>query len=418
MTPLISVSEDKTKPPSELPLRIFIFFRTMFDDVTGGSANFAIVFTQYLFLRLRLVLVLASTTFRVLVLFLDQIKDFLTSFLFWGRSPFYRWAVQGMAVMFVVIFALIQFYRKPQLIVSAQTVDVASIEAAENDLIVETGSTETLIPKSRGRLDTVVYVVQPGDTISGVASKFGLKSSTILWANDLSSKSVLKSGQNLEIPEGDGVLHKVKSGDTLASIAKKYDSNDQAIAQVNWIDDPSQLPVGEEIFVPNGKIKVVIPPTIASTKKSGGTFGGSSSGGGADPAGSSSLIWPVGGGGGHVTQCPRWYHRAIDIADKSAPPIRAARSGTVVFAGNRDPYGYANEVVINHGNGLYTQYAHLSYISVRSGTGVSAGQTIGRMGSTGYATGVHLHFEVRNGPNHSNALINPQKYLVANVCGG
>ena len=129
------------------------------------------------------------------------------------------------------------------------------------------------------------------------------------------------------------------------------------------------------------------------------------------------MIWPVAGGAGTVTQCPSWYHKAIDIADRSYPYIVAARSGTVVFAGIHDPYGYSRDIVIDHGGGIYTQYAHLSAWAVSTGQHVKAGQIIGRMGRSGLATGVHLHWEVRVGcSTYKCRVINPQYYLNVRIC--
>jgi murein DD-endopeptidase MepM/ murein hydrolase activator NlpD len=102
----------------------------------------------------------------------------------------------------------------------------------------------------------------------------------------------------------------------------------------------------------------------------------------------------------------RWgrLHEGIDIAAPIATPVRAAASGTVIYAGVMS--GYGNIIVIDHGGGLSTAYAHLSAIYAGGG-GVSQGQTIGSVGSTGHSTGPHLHFEVRvNG-----TAVDPLGYL-------
>jgi murein DD-endopeptidase MepM/ murein hydrolase activator NlpD len=131
--------------------------------------------------------------------------------------------------------------------------------------------------------------------------------------------------------------------------------------------------------------------------------GGGSSGTGAAP--SSGFIWPT---NGVVTSGfgPRWgrMHEGIDIAAPTGTSVRAVANGTVIYAGVMG--GYGNIVVIDHGNGLSTAYAHLSAIWAGGG-GVSQGQGIGAVGCTGSCTGPHLHFEVRvNG-----AAVNPMNYL-------
>jgi murein DD-endopeptidase MepM/ murein hydrolase activator NlpD len=131
---------------------------------------------------------------------------------------------------------------------------------------------------------------------------------------------------------------------------------------------------------------------------------GSSSGSGGTPS-SSGLIWPV---SGPITSGFGWrwgrMHEGIDIGAACGTPIRAAASGTVVYAGWMD--GYGNIVLIDHGGGLATAYAHQSAIYV-SGGSVSQGQVIGAVGSTGHSTGCHLHFEVRvNG-----TPVDPLNYL-------
>lgn len=107
----------------------------------------------------------------------------------------------------------------------------------------------------------------------------------------------------------------------------------------------------------------------------------------------------------------RWgkFHQALDITGTGlGSPIYAANNGTVTFTG-WDPYGGGNEIIINHNNGYYTLYAHLQKIYVKTGDVVPRGHTIGAMGSTGFSTGPHVHFEVTTGgaPFKGGTHINP-----------
>ena len=134
------------------------------------------------------------------------------------------------------------------------------------------------------------------------------------------------------------------------------------------------------------------------------SHGSSGSSGDGTPS-ASGLIWPV---SGPITSGFGWrwgrMHEGIDIGAACGTPIHAAASGTVIYSGWMS--GYGNFVVIDHGNGLATAYAHQSAIYV-SGGSVSQGQVIGAVGSTGHSTGCHLHFEVRvNG-----TPVNPLNYL-------
>jgi murein DD-endopeptidase MepM/ murein hydrolase activator NlpD len=149
------------------------------------------------------------------------------------------------------------------------------------------------------------------------------------------------------------------------------------------------------------QMQVASAAIAARIQASQGSSSGGSSGSGIS---SSGFIWPV---NGVVTSGfgMRWgrMHEGIDIAAPCGTAIRAAASGSIIFAGWMD--GYGNIVVIDHGNGLATAYAHQS--AIYAGGGVSQGQTIGAVGSTGHSTGCHLHFEVRvNG-----SPVDPMGYL-------
>ncbi|MFF0484389.1 peptidoglycan DD-metalloendopeptidase family protein [Streptomyces sp. NPDC004435] len=133
----------------------------------------------------------------------------------------------------------------------------------------------------------------------------------------------------------------------------------------------------------------------------------------AEPAASSGWVAPVSGGVStpYRASGSMWssgYHTGADFIASSGTTVRAVGAGTVVSAGWSGAYG--NEVVIQHADGNYSQYAHLSSLSVSSGQSVSGGQQIGLSGSTGNSTGPHLHFEIRTSPSYG-ADIDPLAYL-------
>lgn len=118
------------------------------------------------------------------------------------------------------------------------------------------------------------------------------------------------------------------------------------------------------------------------------------------------------GTGYHVagSHWSKGYHTGVDFLVRTGTSVQSVAAGRVVAAGWGGSYGY--QVVLRHSDGRYTQYAHLSAISVRNGQSVTAGQRIGRSGSTGNVTGPHLHFEVRTGPGFGSD-IDPLAYLRA-----
>jgi len=269
-----------------------------------------------------------------------------------------------------------------------------------NVLLQEQGvETETLLSE-KPRAEVVDYTVAEGDTLGTIAAKFGVDLDTVLWANGLNSKSKIKPGDVVKVPPVTGVAHKVKRGETIYSIAKKYDVEAQNI--VNWPfnsyanDETFALAVGQLVMVPDG----VMPKAVISTSR---RYGRQTPDAGSVAA-TGVFVWPA---AGRLTQYPAWYHMAIDIANKAAPDVLAADAGKVIVAGRPDGYGYGTRVVIDHGNGFQTLYGHLSGVYVKSGQTVGRGGAIGKMGSTGRSTGIHLHFEVRR----NGVLVNPLSYL-------
>ncbi|MDA1079827.1 MAG: M23 family metallopeptidase [bacterium] len=251
--------------------------------------------------------------------------------------------------------------------------------------------------------EILIHSVAEGETLSTIAERYGLQVDTLLWENDLTEKSKLKPGQELRILPVDGVRHKVARGETIFSIGKKYGlEGSEAQVLVDYPfndflnDETFELATGQFLVVPNG-VRVAStgqrPTTSARLTPDAGSvtaFG--------------SFVWPA---AGRITQGYSFYHKAIDIANGSGGPILAADSGVVTQAGWLDGFGYGNRVMIDHGNGTQTLYAHLSVAQVQPGQRVNRGDVIGQMGSTGRSTGTHLHFEIRQG----GVLLNPSSSL-------
>lgn len=241
------------------------------------------------------------------------------------------------------------------------------------------------------RSEVIEYTIEPGDTVSSVAKKFGISTDTIKWANDLENVNSLKPGQTLKILPVSGVAYTVKSGDTLESVAKKYQAEAQAILDFpfNDVPDDFKLKIGQVLIVPDG----VPPETAAPVQKRPQPqylASGESSPAFQAPGGAQ-FVWPT---MGVLTQYFSWYHPGIDIANRAGPGVGADDGGTVVYAG-WDNTGYGNRVDISHNNGYTTRYGHLANIYVSDGQQVFRGQIIGKMGSTGRSTGTHLHLEIR-----------------------
>lgn len=260
-----------------------------------------------------------------------------------------------------------------------------------------------IVPQRRDKIET--YLVQSGDTIGSIAQQFGVSANTILWQNNLSWNSTIRPGQAISILPASGVAHTVKSGDTVSSIAKRYQVDVTTIIEFNKLADAGDIHAGEILIAPNGiqptavaarpvqtralpeVLKDIFVPSASPGEETGSRF-----------------LWPI--LSKRITQYFRLRHTGVDIGDKRGNPIYAAESGKVERAGwNSGGYGY--HVIINHGNGVQTLYAHAAQVLVKAGDVVARGQTIALVGSTGRSTGPHLHFEVRvNG-----RAVNPLNYV-------
>ena len=241
--------------------------------------------------------------------------------------------------------------------------------------------------QNRQRQDIEIYTVQSGDTVLGIAAKFGINPETIQWANPglETNPDLLRIGDSLAILPVDGVMHTVVSGDTLSSIAAKYSiqATDIVALDLNGLASlETPLTVGQKIIAPGGqKTFVTRQVAVYNGPIPQGAY-----------KGSGSFVWPA---SGRVTQEYWSGHRAIDIGAFIGAPVKAADSGYVISASNGWNTGYGNMVLIDHGNGFVSLYSHLSSIFVRQGESVALGQQIGAVGSTGNSTGPHLHFEIR-----------------------
>lgn len=252
------------------------------------------------------------------------------------------------------------------------------------------GSLADIEAEKPGGGEIALYVVRPGDTIGAIAKMYSVSVNTIIWANDLGYKGVIRPGEALIILPVTGVEYTVKKGDTLASVAKKYGGDASEIAQFNGLNPDVPLAVGDGLIIPGGEIAA---PTAVAAR-------------------AATARQPIIGAGAHVI--PGYYAipvsgivtqslhgwNAVDIGAPTGTAVRAAASGTVIIARESGwNGGLGDYVVIAHPNGTQTLYAHASRVLVSVGQAVSQGQTIMLVGASGLSTGPHVHFEVRGAGN-------------------
>ena len=349
-----------------------------------------------------------------------------------------------LALVGLVVFGLRTFYLEPQAgNVSQVALAGEDPTAVPEEEKVETSSDVSLPPfqvstsfesglkraalihtsiPSRPRVDVKKYTVQQGDSVFQIAEQFGLKPETILWGNYetlADNPHKLRPGQELNILPVNGTYHEWRKGESFTKVAEYYGVDPMDI--VEWpgnpldvysfdIDNPAIEP-GTMLIVPGGARELVDygPPAITrNNPAAAATYGPGHCGTIYQGAvGVGVFVWPT---------TERWIsgydynpganHPAIDIAGSIGNPVWAADNGVVVYSGWSN-YGYGNLVVIDHGNGWQTLYAHLNSIGVGCGQSVNQGQAIGGLGSTGNSTGAHLHFEMI----YNATKVNPWNFL-------
>lgn len=247
-----------------------------------------------------------------------------------------------------------------------------------------------------------IHVVSGNDTPGKIAEQYGISTDTLIGGNpNLNRESnLLQTGTELVILPVDGVLHTVKPGETLQSIADLYNVSVEDI--INY--EPNNLEYPFYRLIP--ETQLVIPGASIGqfyfkAPKSVGNSGGEQKWA---VVGTGTFIWPV--NGRCITQFYHGFHPAIDVGIAEGSPVYASDTGTVTYASYAAGiyFDYGNLIVINHGNGYETFYAHLSGINVYPGQIVNQGDLIGATGNTGRSSGPHIHFEIRLNDFRMNPL--------------
>jgi murein DD-endopeptidase MepM/ murein hydrolase activator NlpD len=249
-----------------------------------------------------------------------------------------------------------------------------------------------------------VYTVREGDTLSGIAELFSLNGGAVPGWELLAASNqpdivdvddFIQPGQKLRVPLARGAVHTILLDETVSALAQQFDVTTEQIIEANGLTNPDLLATGDVIFIPE-------PGRLPSPDVTAGQVGPA-----APPP--QTFIWPITATIRITNYMTDRHPLGIDMGLSHAPgsPVVAVMDGVVEFAGGNACCTYGLYVIVDHGNGLKTLYAHLSAIEVAKGQRVGQGQRLGPSGSTGYSTGVHLHFEVYQDGTRRN----PMDYL-------
>lgn len=267
------------------------------------------------------------------------------------------------------------------------------------------------------------HQVEPGETLSEIAEQYDLSVDTILWANNLSIDTPIKAGDTIAILPFDGLMYTAKSGDTVLALASRFQVSVNDITGANRLEN-SDLAAGQEIFIPTrnsgisyalarggaidteddneesdtvvDKSEVDEEPEIIAEEVDEVESNVPAV---VETIGISSGTWTHPAPGALLTQSQHGRSGGVDFGGPVGTTIVAADGGVVTKASTGWNGGYGTVVEIDHGDGTWSRYAHLSSLLVSKGASVSAGEAIGYLGNTGKSTGPHLHFEVHGGSN-------------------
>lgn len=280
----------------------------------------------------------------------------------------------------------------------------------------------TTIP-NRARVNISTYTVQRGDSVFSIADQFGLRPETILWGNYASLKDNVRElsvDQELNILPTDGTFHRYSVGESLTSIGSFYQVDPEAI--ITWpgnnLDpyetdpDSPNISDGSWLIIPGGQRELQDwgPPPISRNNPAAAAYYGDGYCGEITegPVGNGTFMWPTPGTYISGFDYNAAIHPGIDIGGAEGNAIFATDTGVVVFAGWSN-YGYGYMIVLDHGSGWQSAYAHLAGVGVFCGQGVAQGTVIGQLGNTGNSSGAHLHFELYSS---LYGKVNPWNFLI------
>jgi murein DD-endopeptidase MepM/ murein hydrolase activator NlpD len=222
------------------------------------------------------------------------------------------------------------------------------------------------------------HVVQPGETLTGIARRARVPRVLIIEANHLEPPYGVKTGQKLVIPRTR--RHKVRKGETGFTIAFDSGVPWRDIATANGVDPEAPVKPGQSLLIPT----LIAPPAAVAPASA------------ASQSAAPDFAWPLDGTvrRGFTPRDEKNHHDGLDIRASAGTAVRATAAGKVIFAG-KEPSEFGNLVVIDHGDGWNSAYGFLSRATVDEGEEVKQGERIGLVGHTGKARGDELHFELR-----------------------
>jgi murein DD-endopeptidase MepM/ murein hydrolase activator NlpD len=289
-----------------------------------------------------------------------------------------------------------------------EEVTIVPVKADPNKVLSVEEAVKAL---TEGKEEPLLYTVQEGDTVSAIATRFGITQDEIFRNNPAVKELTLQIGDELQLtvpqPELTVVTVEqvteqmvtepeviVRTSDQLAAgKSKVVRAGQTGLKEMQYRLTKENGVVVKEEWLGQTVVKASLPEVVYRGTKVVGE-------------GTGMFAWPVSGATLSSSFGERWgrVHKGVDLVSGNRT-IKAADAGTVTFAGVQS--GYGNVVIVDHKNGYVTYYGHLSSISVSVGQRLEQGGKIGIMGSTGRSTGTHLHFEIRK----NGTAVNPLKYL-------